>query len=473
MKKQAKKILGKTLLYLLSFIVLIAFSILAQINIILTFLLIALFAYLKITESRKVKKTNILHLGFLFVLGISSAMLLEAYSNFSPYYIPVPAITMLTVILFANLELALIISCCLSIFVGFIFQNDIFLLSIMFLGSMTGASFVYKIRQRHRIIQAGILVSFVMVLSLVVISYRKEIGIMSFATSPNVLSASINGILSAFIIAGSLPIFEFLFKVVTNISLLELSDFNHSLLKRMVLEAPGTYHHSLLVGNLAEIAAESIDANALLARVGAYYHDIGKLEKPEYFSENQDRSLSKHDQLKASMSKLVIINHVKEGVTLAKKHKLNSAIREFIEQHHGTSLVFYFYRRALEESKKKEDVQEEIFRYTGPKPQSKETAIVLLADSVEAACRALDSPNAQRIEEVVHTIINNKFIDGQLDECDLTLRDLNKIDKTFIHILSAIYHSRIEYPEIKSESNNKGSSEKNQDKSDQDKKNSS
>jgi membrane-associated HD superfamily phosphohydrolase len=152
---------------------------------------------------------------------------------------------------------------------------------------------------------------------------------------------------------------------------------------------------------------------------------------------------------------------------------LNSAIIEFIEQHHGTSLVFYFYRRALAESKKKEDVKEEVFRYTGPKPQSKETAIVLLADSVEAACRALDAPNVQRIEEVVHTIINNKFIDGQLDECDLTLKDLNKIDKTFIHILSAIYHSRIEYPEIKSESNSKESPKRDQDQPSQDQTNSS
>ena len=472
MKKQTKKILSKIVLYLLSFIVLISFSIVAKISVILTFLLISIFAYLKITEFRKVKKTNIIHLSFLFIIGISSAIFFERYTNLSPYYIPIPAIAMLVVILFSNLELALLISFCLSVFVGFIFQGDLYLMCIMFLGCITGAFFVFKIRQRYKIIQAGILVSVIMVLSLAVISFRREIGLISLSSSPNAIPVCINGILSAFVVAGSLPIFEFLFRVVTNISLLELSDFNHPLLKRLVLEAPGTYHHSLLVGNLSEMAAESINANALLARVGAYYHDIGKLEKPEYFSENQDRSLSRHEQLKASMSKLVIINHVKDGKTLAKKHKLNSAIIEFIEQHHGTSLVFYFYRRALTESKKKEDVKEDIFRYTGPKPQTKETAIVLLADSVEAACRALEAPNAQRIEEVVHTITNNKFIDGQLDECDLTLKDLNKIDKTFIHILSAIYHSRIEYPEIKSENSSKEPPKKDQDQPSQDKKNS-
>jgi putative nucleotidyltransferase with HDIG domain len=469
MKKETKNLLSEIILYLFSFVALISYSVLAKINVVLTFLFILVYIYLKISEFRKTKKTNALQISFLLVIGAVAVIFFERYSKLSPYYIPISSIAMLTVVLFSNLELALLISLCLSLFTGFVFQSDMYLMLVLFLSSIAGFLFVYKIRQRYKIMQAGFIVSAVMVLSLAILAYRQEVGIGSILFSPNLIPACINGILSAFIVAGALPIFEFLFKVVTNISLLELSDFNHSLLKRLVLEAPGTYHHSLLVGNLAEMAAESVNANALLARVGAYYHDIGKLEKPEYFSENLDRSLSRHEQLKASMSKLVIINHVKDGISLAKKHKLNSAIVEFIEQHHGKSLVFYFYRRALEES---DDVKEDVFRYPGPKPQTKETAIVLLADSVEAACRALESPNAQRIEEVVHTIINNKFIDGQLDECDLTLKDLNKIDKTFIHILSAIYHSRVEYPEIKSEDNNKESSKKDQDKSSQDKKNS-
>jgi putative nucleotidyltransferase with HDIG domain len=310
-----------------------------------------------------------------------------------------------------------------------------------------------------------------MAIALFFISYGKLAAAPKF-TSANILAVFINGILSSFIVAGTLPVFEFLFNVVTNISLLELSDFNHPLLKRLVLEAPGTYHHSLLVGNLAEMAAEAINANALLARVGAYYHDVGKLEKPEYFLENQGKASSRHEQLKASMSKLVIINHVKNGVDLANKYKLNSSIIDFIEQHHGTSLVFYFYIRALEQTREQSDVSEEGYRYAGPKPQTKETAIVLLADSVEAACRVQDNPTSQRIEEVVRTVINNKFIDGQLDECDLRLRDLDKIAKIFIRILSAIYHSRIGYPELKSENNGKESPKKDKNKSSPGKKNS-
>lgn len=215
------------------------------------------------------------------------------------------------------------------------------------------------------------------------------------------------------------------------------------------MEAPGTYHHSLIVGNISELACEAVGANTLLARVGAYYHDIGKLEKPEYFSENQAIKVSKHESLPANMSKLIIINHVKEGFELAKAHRLNPRIIDFIQQHHGTGLVYYFYRRALEALEEDQEVKEEGFRYPGPKPNTKETAIVLLADSVEAATRAMKEPNVPKIEEIVHKIINNKFIDGQLDECDLTLKDLEKISNVFIRILTGIYHTRINYPDEK------------------------
>jgi putative nucleotidyltransferase with HDIG domain len=188
-------------------------------------------------------------------------------------------------------------------------------------------------------------------------------------------------------------------------------------------------------------------AHALLARVGAYYHDIGKLSKPDYFSENQAHNENIHDELSPTMSKLVIMNHVKEGLDLAKKYKLSPRIMDFIQQHHGNSLVFYFYLRALQGMEDKDDVKEEGFRYPGPKPSSKETAIVLLADSAEAATRTLKDPTPSNVEDLVHKVINNKFIDGQLDACELTLKDLEKISAVFIHILGAIYHSRITYPE--------------------------
>ena len=260
----------------------------------------------------------------------------------------------------------------------------------------------------------------------------------------------LNSIVSSVIAIGILPIFEYLFKTVTNISLLELTDFGQPLLQRLVMEAPGTYHHSLVVGNLSEAACTAVGANALLARVGAYYHDIGKLEKPEYFSENQDIKNSKHDTLSPTMSKLVIINHVNGGLELAKKYRLNPRLMDFIQRHHGTSLVYYFYRRALETLEEDHEVREEGFRYPGPKPNTKETAIMLLADSVEAATRALKESSPTNIEDVVHKIINNKFIDRQLDECDLTLKDLEKISAVFIRILSGIYHTRITYPETSS-----------------------
>ena len=222
----------------------------------------------------------------------------------------------------------------------------------------------------------------------------------------------------------------------------------------MVLEAPGTYHHSLVVSNMSEAAADAIGANALLTRVGAYYHDVGKLIKPEYFTENQLLDASKHDHLEPTISRLVILNHVKEGIELAKKYKLNQRIIDFIPQHHGTGLIFYFYQKALEDAKEDETIEQGNFRYTGPKPQSRETAIVLLADSVEGAVRALSDPTPSRIDEVARKVVNNKFIDGQLDECDLTLKNLESISATFTRVLSAMYHTRIKYPEKNPEKKN-------------------
>ena len=248
------------------------------------------------------------------------------------------------------------------------------------------------------------------------------------------------------IVMVSLRIFETIFGEITNFTLLELSDSSQPLLKRMVLEAPGTYHHSLIVSNLAEAAADAIGANALLTRVGAYYHDIGKMVKPEYFTENQMVMGNKHDDLEPSMSRLVILNHVKEGVELAKQYKINQRIIDFIPEHHGTSLIHYFYQKALTEGEA-QDIGEQDYRYPGPKPKSKETAIVMLADCVEGATRAMEEHTPQKIEDVVRKVINNKFIDAQLDACNLSLRDIDAIASTFVRVLSAMHHSRVKYPE--------------------------
>ncbi len=269
-----------------------------------------------------------------------------------------------------------------------------------------------------------------------------------------------NGILTATLVGGALPLLENLFQITTDISWLEASDLNHPLLRRMTIEAPGTYHHSLVVANLAEAAAGSIGANATLCRVCSYFHDVGKLVKPEYFTENMSFERNPHDDLAPTMSALIIIAHVKEGVDLALKHRLNQRIIDIIQEHHGTSLVRYFYQRALQQYEdaraggkimklREEDVpevHEESFRYSGPKPQTKESAIVSLADAVESASRSLEKPTPQKIETLVNEIIEERVADQQLDECPLTLRELKEIAKSFRVTLSMMLHSRIAYP---------------------------
>jgi cyclic-di-AMP phosphodiesterase PgpH len=272
-----------------------------------------------------------------------------------------------------------------------------------------------------------------------------------------------NGVWLVIVVVPTLKVFETWFGRLSNFSLLELTDFNQPLLKRMILEAPGTYHHSLVVSNIAEAAADAIGANSLLTRVGSYYHDIGKMDKPEYFAENQILVGNKHDNIEPSMSRLVILNHVKEGLELARKYKLNPVIHDFITQHHGTSLMYFFYQKALEDTDDGISVKEDSYRYPGPKPQTPETAIVLLADSAEAATRSLEDPTPHKIEELVRKIINNKFIDGQLDECNITLKAIEQIAKTFTRVLSAMYHGRVKYPEKKNGSDSRNSKQAEED----------
>ena len=256
----------------------------------------------------------------------------------------------------------------------------------------------------------------------------------------------LSGIVSAFVVNAILPFFEAVFRYTTSIKLLELANLNHPALRELILQAPGTYHHSMMVGQLVEAACESVGANALLGRVGAYYHDIGKMKNPIYFAENQTGQ-NPHDKLKPNMSALVIKAHVKDGVEMARAHRLPPEIIDFIREHHGTSLIKYFFIRAKEESDG--EVNESDYRYPGPKPQSRETAICLLADGIEAASRAMPEPTPARLQGLVNKMINGAFTDGQLEHCDLTLRDLNEIAKAFIQRLNAIYHHRPEYPDQK------------------------
>ncbi len=398
--------------------------------------------YLKFYEPKVLLSTRKLTLiGILFILILGLAKIIT-YSHLPSYAIPT-AIASILIAMLIGPRLAIMITVALSIFVGIIAGDKLNVATVSFVGGIVGIFFIQGARRRSQILVTGCLVGIANFGSICAIELLHGLKYAVFLKEG--FWGIMNGLVTGVIIAGILPIFEYLFNMVTNISLLELSDLNHPLLKEMVLKAPGTYHHSLIVGNLAEAACDSIGANALLARVSAYFHDIGKTEKAEYFSENQiGIAKKKHDNLSPSMSSLIITNHVKDGVELARKYKLNQAIIDFIEQHHGTSLIYYFYQRALEKVEEGE-LPEQGFRYPGPKPQSKETAVVLLADSAEAASRALSDPTPARIKGLVRKIINNKFIDNQLDQCELTLKDLEIIADTFTRILTGTFHSRVEY----------------------------
>jgi putative nucleotidyltransferase with HDIG domain len=245
-------------------------------------------------------------------------------------------------------------------------------------------------------------------------------------------------------LAGALPVLEAVLGTVTSISLLELCDQNQPLLKALFLNAPGSHQHSMVVGMLSESAAEAIGADPLLSRAGGYYHDIGKIARPEYFVENVIPGQNRHDRLGSSMSALVVIAHVRDGVILAREHRLPRAVIDVIQQHHGTTLAEFFFRRAMERG---EEATESLYRYPGPKPRTREAAIVLLADSVEAASRALDDPSVARLKALVHDLASRKLADGQFDDCGLTLKELAAVEAAFTRILTSMFHSRVAYPE--------------------------
>ncbi len=343
------------------------------------------------------------------------------------------------------------------------------LLVISLISGFTAVYLTLQVRRRSRLIRAGVGVGVAIWLS------SLSFGMIAINLFPPMdndwgmigLQSALalgNGIITAMIVGGALPMLEHLFQITTDVSWLELSDLNHPLLRRMTIEAPGTYHHSLVVANLAEAAAEKIGANATLCRVCSYFHDVGKLVKPQYFTENMSFERNPHDDLAPTMSALIIIAHVKEGVDLTLTHGLNKQIIDVIQQHHGTSLVYYFYQRALQQQEdaraggkimniRKEDipeVQEESFRYSGPKPQTKESAIVSLADIVESASRSLEKPTPQKIEQLINELIEERIADGQLDECDLTLGEVRVIAERFRFTLMTMLHTRIAYPKHES-----------------------
>ncbi len=358
------------------------------------------------------------------------------------FALPVSAGAMLICLLF-DFHLALGFSFIVSMLLGILFQGDTFLPVYYFLGSIVAALSVIHCKKRTALIRAGALTGLANVISIIGIDLYK--GELLSRGLPDLTAGFVGALTVSMIVSVSLPFFEALFDIATDIKLLELLDPNHPLLKELVYKSPGTYHHSIVIGNLAEAAAESIGENSLLARVGAYYHDVGKIRKPEYFIENQRIAENKHDRLMPSMSSLIIASHVKDGVEIAREHKMPSAVVDIIQQHHGTSLITYFYQKA-KELQPLINIAEGDYRYQGPRPRTKVAAIVMLSDSVEAASRTLDDPTPQRIQALTNSVITRIFLDDQLSKCDLTLKDLRDISRSFNLILTGIFHHRIDYP---------------------------
>lgn len=341
-------------------------------------------------------------------------------------------------------RVSLVINLLNLIFISIIvsFNPTVIVLSI--LSVVLGSTALKKVQQRNDIIYSTIYITVILAI------LTLAIGMISSNNSrENIIQTGyiiIGVFLSGILAVGLLPFFESIFDVVTNIKLLELSNPNQPLMKKLLMDAPGTYHHSMMVANLAEAATEAVGGNPVIARVGAYYHDIGKTKRPYFFGENQIGRENPHDKITPNLSALIILSHTKDGIEMAKEHNIPQVIQDIIVQHHGTTLVKYFYYKLKNSSENPEDVKEEDFRYTGSIPSTKEAGILMLADSVEAAVRSIPEPTKAKIEQMVNNIINDKISSNQLIDCDLTLKDIEVIRQSFLKTLDGIYHHRIEYP---------------------------
>jgi cyclic-di-AMP phosphodiesterase PgpH len=372
----------------------------------------------------------------------------DAPVNISPesvfYAIPIPAGAM-TICQFLGFKIAFPFAIVLALISGMLFEASFEFSLFFILNSIVGAFWVQDCKDHKGFIKAGVRLGLLnMALAAVVSIYMVDFS--GFKLLWDLTFAFSGGIIAGIITAGIAPLMEMAFGYTTKSSLLELANLDQPILRRLMLEAPGTYHHSFIVGSLAEAAASEIGANPLIAKVSGYYHDIGKLKNPLYFIENQRDGKNIHNKLAPSMSCLILTSHVKNGMEIAREKKLGQQITEAITQHHGTTLISFFYEKA-KKLQKDQVVNIDDFRYPGPKPQTRETALVMLADVVEAAARTLEQPTPSRIQGLVQQLINKLFSDHQLDECPLTLKDLNNIAKSFNKILNGIYHHRIEYPD--------------------------
>jgi len=428
----------------------------------LSALIIFVYASTKKVENLPSFLDLLLLVGLIVVLFFVLSFLPPAITGFSELFpnilkvfafgVCAVGFVMMVTLLFDSLELSLLFSIFISQMGSALEGGSLNIGISLFCASLTAAMLTFRLHSRSQIVKATFFSVLVFFLAYILESTEflflmmpVNLHFFGLTILVGIAASVLMMMVLPITVGGLLYIFEYVFKVVTNISLLELSDFNRPLLKRLILEAPGTYQHSLVVANLSEAAAEAIGANSLLARVGGYYHDIGKLEKSEFFVENQLLHQNAHKDLKPSISRLIILNHVKEGVEIAKKYRLNPRIIDFINQHHGKTVIYYFYKLAQQMEPGEEHTEEE-YRYPGPRPQSKEIAIVSLADTIEAMSRILDDPSPARIEELVREVVRKRFMEGELDDTNLTMKDAEAITQSFVRVLNASFHTRINYP---------------------------
>jgi putative nucleotidyltransferase with HDIG domain len=424
----------------------------------LTCFLILVIYYLFLKDHKKLKNDHnthmiflalglILHLVFakivIYIAQVSQPeMALEIAASSFYMVVPIQAGAMI-VCLFLGFDIAIFFTVLLSVLATLAFGGSFQVFIFFFFTSITAAYWINERQERKNFIIAGFKLAVFNSILAIALGFYSMAQPAPILLAKEVVFAFCGGLFAAILTIGFTPLIEIIFNYTTAGKLLEFSNLDQPLIKKLMIEAPGTYNHSVIVATLAEAAASATSANCLQAKVMGYYHDIGKLDKTMYFIENQADGKNRHDKLSPSMSALILIQHVKKGVELAKKYKLGNEILEGIIQHHGTSLIKYFYNKSLKSGNDK--VNEEDFRYPGPKPQTREAGIVMLADVVEAAVRALERPTPSRIQGRVKELINDIFADGQLEECELTLKDLHQIAKSFNNILTSIYHSRIEY----------------------------
>ena len=409
------------------------------------------FSYLKTYRIEIYNKNQFLILfSSLFFLIIALSYIFVLRFNFSEYLIPFTVGAMVITVLFDG-KIAINASIILAILVGFVIGGK---LDFSIVGLFTSMAAIYSVRQLRTRAQLFIATLFIILSgSIIIIGIGLIKKLQWSIIGDNLINMLISGLLAPLITYGISTFYEVVFRVTSDLTLLELTDFNHPLLKKLSQEANGTFNHCIVVGNLAESCANAIGANPLLARVGAYYHDIGKLSRPEYFVENQYGGDNPHDELSPSLSSKIIIGHVKDGIKLAKEYRLPPAIANFIPMHHGTSKIDFFYNKALEIFENDfSKINEDDFKYPGPKPNTKETGLLMICEAVEAAVRSLKNPTLTKIESMADKIIQKRLQEGQLDNCPLTISDLNKIKGNvkgkygMMSVFKGIYHLRIEYP---------------------------